>query len=136
MRHVKTALISVALTAVMLSLVGISSADRAAYKTCADVAAIDISGTYDSNWGVVQLRQSGDSVTGKYECCGGGTITGTIVDGVIEYRWDQQGASGNGVWAIPHKTGRMIGTWGSGGSDVNGGGWNLAASAATAAIAK
>jgi hypothetical protein len=96
----------------------------------ADPQAVDVSGTYDSNWDGVTLVQDGRYVHGTYVCCGGGTIEGRIYDGrVIRYHWKQSGGEGEGVWEIV-APGRLEGTWGSGQSDDDGGRWDLVRKAA------
>jgi len=87
-------------------------------------AALDASGSFDSNWGRIDLVQTGRRITGSYQCCGGGRIDGEIDGNVIRYRWTQPGASGQGVWVIG-TTGELIGSWGVGGDEVGGGAWNL-----------
>jgi hypothetical protein len=83
-----------------------------------------ISGAYDSNWDDVTLSQDGDRVFGTYVCCGGGTITGRIFEGrTIRYQWKQPGGEGMGVWTI--RGDKLLGTWGVGQDDDNGGRWYL-----------
>lgn len=83
-----------------------------------------VTGRYTSNWDEVRLQQDGDRITGTYVCCGGGTIRGRVYEGrVIRYRWDQPGGTGRGVWTI--QNGSLLGTWGSGQDDDDGGRWDL-----------
>ncbi|HTM21038.1 MAG TPA: hypothetical protein VL172_11035, partial [Kofleriaceae bacterium] len=77
-----------------------------------------------SNWGRLSLQRNGDRITGTYECCGGGTIEGTMSGNLIRYTWKQPTASGSGVWVVA-SDGELIGTWGGVGDEVGGGGWNL-----------
>ena len=100
--------------------------------------AVDITGTYSSNWDDVQLVQDGTRVRGSYVCCGGGTIEGRIIEGrVIKFHWHEpRGAGdGSGVWTIT-AAGRLEGTWGHGQSATDGGPWNLTPKAQTARIAQ
>jgi hypothetical protein len=86
--------------------------------------AANVSGRYASNWDGVSLVQKGNRITGTYVCCGGGTIEGRIYEGrVIRYRWTQPGGTGLGVWTVDGD--QLLGTWGSGGSDSDGGRWDL-----------
>lgn len=82
-------------------------------------------GVYDSNWGPVELYQYGDRIEGTYDCCGGGTIEGTIEGDVIEYEWNQPGLSGRGWWRVAPDANALDGRWGHQQSADNGGDWNL-----------
>ncbi len=85
---------------------------------------VEVTGTYESNWDLVTLRQDGDRVTGTYVCCGGGTIEGKIIEGrTLRYVWRQPGGWGLGVWNI--SSGRLDGTWGVQQHESNGGRWDL-----------
>lgn len=84
---------------------------------------IDVSGPYASNWDDVQLAQRGRHITGSYVCCGGGVIEGTIEGRTIRYHWKQPGGEGRGVWTV--EDGRLLGTWGWGTDDDDGGRWDL-----------
>jgi hypothetical protein len=86
---------------------------------------IDVSGTYTGTYGEVRLSQHGSQIEGDYVCCGGGTIEGRIVGRVIRFHWAQtDGTEGDGVWRVV-AGGDMVGTWGGGDSDDDGGEWNL-----------
>ena len=84
-----------------------------------------IAGGYDSNYGRVHIEQNGTTITGTYECCGGGTIRGRldVHTGTIKYQWRQPGATGRGVWRLVDN--RLVGEWGYGQSQNSGGAWNL-----------
>ena len=84
-----------------------------------------ISGTYDSIWGPVHLEQSGSRIVGTYECCGGGRIEGVLRDGVIQYKWVQPDASGRGRWTVRKAGHKLVGRWGVGDSETDGGPWDL-----------
>jgi hypothetical protein len=88
-------------------------------------ATVQVSGTYDSNWGPVHLEQSGARIVGTYECCGGGRIAGTLDGSVIFYEWHQSAESGRGRWRVRKNGASLVGTWGSGKSATSGGPWNL-----------
>lgn len=99
----------------------------------ASAPRIDVTGEYASNWDDVRLVQRGMDIHGTYVCCGGGTIEGRIYEGrVIRYQWKQpNGGEGEGVWEIL-PSGRLEGTWGSGGDDSHGGRWDLTPKSAIA----
>ena len=61
------------------------------------MVSLDITGSYDSNWGTIELVRSGNRITGKYACCGGGTIDGVLSGNLIRYTWRQPAASGSGI---------------------------------------
>ena len=84
-----------------------------------------LTGSYSSAWGPVHLEQNGDIIVGAYECCGGGRIEGKIKGDLIRFRWRQPDDAGSGRWKIKQGGKRLIGTWGSGLSESNGGKWNL-----------
>jgi hypothetical protein len=85
-----------------------------------------IAGSWDSTYGIVQITQQGNRVTGQYPCCGGGTLNGRIVEGFVKFHWSEpRGAGeGEGVWRI-EKDGTLDGSWGRGQSDTDGGAWTL-----------
>jgi hypothetical protein len=105
-------------------LLGILSDALASHPACKS-ARIDVAGSYDSNWGPVHLEQSGDRITGHYECCGGGRITGTLKGSTIDYEWQQPGATGHGRWEVVDRGDKLLGTWGTGASLDSGGVWDL-----------
>lgn len=86
---------------------------------------VDVTGSFDSNYGAVHLEQDGDRVVGTYECCGGGRIVGTLKGSAIDYRWEQRGASGHGRWEVVDYGRKLLGTWGTGESRTSGGTWDL-----------
>jgi len=84
-----------------------------------------VSGTFDSDWGVVKLEQTGHKIKGSYACCGGGSIQGERQGSVINFRWIQKDDAGHGRWSIIKGGKRLEGTWGSGKSKTSGGRWDL-----------
>ena len=60
-----------------------------------------------------------------YECCGGGTVDGTLEGDVIYYEWAQPGSQGRGRWLVVHGGDRLEGTWGAGAAESGGGRWDL-----------
>jgi hypothetical protein len=93
--------------------------------------AIDVTGTYDSNWGPIELRQSGHEVLGTYNFHHG-RLRGTLDGNLLRYQWREDSGSGRGVFVVA-TNGQLIGTWGTT-DDVSGGGWQL--TPAGAAIAQ
>ena len=107
----------------LLGLLGDSQASPEARDQ--KVRAVDVTGSYDSNYGPVHLEQSGDRVVGNYECCGGGRIEGYLRDGIIDYKWYQPNASGSGRWKVVNGGDKLVGEWGLGKSRTSGGSWDL-----------
>lgn len=99
----------------------------------AGTSQVSVTGEYTSNWGDVRLVQEGSYVRGTYVCCGGGTIEGRVSQRVLRYHWRQPGGEGRGVWEI--EGGRLLGTWGVGDSESDGGRWDLERKAAIASSA-
>ncbi len=82
-----------------------------------------VDGTYQSDWGVVHLKQVDDKVTGKWQR---GTIKGVRKDDVIRYTWYEGPAvGGKGRWKVSSDCSRLSGTWGTGSQSSGGGKWNL-----------
>ena len=81
------------------------------------------------------------SVAGRYTYTGStgheveGTLQGRLIFDVdaktkavsarVEFGWIEPSGTGRGVWAVD-ATGKLKGTWGRGGADSGGGGWELA----------
>ncbi len=86
---------------------------------------INVTGTYDSNYGPVTLVQRGNRVTGTFTTPGGGTINGIIThDGILQFTWSDPSGFGKGVWYLNGR-GRMInGTFGNKNA-FNERAWNL-----------
>jgi hypothetical protein len=88
----------------------------------------DVTGDYESNWGPVHLVQHGREISGTYDCCGGGTITGELSGGTtpaVHFRWQQPTGEGLGVWYLDRQhPDRLDGSWGTE-SVEDGGPWLL-----------
>lgn len=87
---------------------------------------LDISGSYDSTYGVVTITQRSGQIHGEYPCCGGGTLDGHFIDNAtVKFHWSEpRGAGqGDGIWHL--RNGKLEGSWGRGQSDSDGGVWNL-----------
>ena len=58
--------------------------------------AIDVTGNWESpEWGSMQLRQTGNTVTGTYTH-DSGQLSGTLQGGEIRFRWWEKVAAGQG----------------------------------------
>ncbi len=86
-------------------------------------SACSVDGTYQSDWGVVNLTQSGDNVSGTWQR---GTVRGVRSGNIIRYTWyEGPVVGGRGWWRISPDCTRLNGPWGSGSRDSGGGNWNL-----------
>jgi len=110
-----------AVIAACLAFGAIASADRISIDRSR--LAIDVTGSYGSNWGAVTLHQRGAAVTGTY-VFDGGRLDGTLDGNVVRYAWHERAGSGHGVFVVA-SNGELIGTWGVGKDDLGGGGWRL-----------
>lgn len=87
------------------------------------------SGTWDSDWGPMELSQSGNQVTGTYEH-NGGRITGTLSANTLSGTWSEtptytapddagdftftlaaDGKSFSGEWWYGSRSGKADGSW-------------------------
>jgi hypothetical protein len=89
------------------------------------IAAVSISGTWDTNWGPVHLTEAGNSVTGSYEGEYPGTLQGKRSGNTVTFTWSgSNGESGKGVFTFSPDGKSFQGTWGGGDSATNGGAWS------------
>jgi hypothetical protein len=78
-------------------------------------------GQWESDFGILDLKQEGDTVTGTYSCCHG-TIAGKINGSRLEFRWqDPVYGTGWGRFTLDGKT--MQGVWGYDGTQQANGQW-------------
>jgi hypothetical protein len=88
----------------------------------------DISGEWDSNWGLMNLEQSGSSVSGSYTW-DDGKISGSYSGGILTGEWSESPSysppddAGGFVFTISDDCNSFSGTWGYG-SESTGGGWS------------
>ena len=82
---------------------------------------VDVSGTYASTWGAMTLRQDGAHVTGTY-AYHGGRIDGTLDGDTLRFTWTEDDGTGRGE-LVRASDGQLVGSWGSGDDDRNGGLW-------------
>ena len=86
--------------------------------------AADVAGRWQSDFGVLTLRQDGTRIQGTYSCCQG-TLEGTLADESLDLEW-RDPISGEGwVRFEITKAGRELrGTWGVRGEALSRGRWN------------
>jgi hypothetical protein len=118
--------------AIVLSLAGlVATVQGVSGKTKRDACAdLDISKRFTSNWGEVTLEQHGCAVVGRYVYADG-RIRGALDGNLLRYAWSSNEGSGRGVFVVA-TNGELVGTWGSGENEIDGGGWNLVPSSANA----
>ena len=72
----------------------------------------DISGKWNSDFGILDFTQDGNKVRGTYSCCNG-IITGTIKGNRFRFTWqDPVYGKGWGVFVLNDDGRRLIGKWG------------------------
>lgn len=82
-------------------------------------------GTWNTNWGLLIIKQGEEKLTGKYSGKFSGTIEGTVKEGKLHYKWVQpNGEWGSGVFTVSEDGNTLTGTWGGANSETNGGAWN------------
>ena len=74
-------------------------------------------GLFDTEWGRVRLSQTGDDVVGTYSYGGGGTIEGTLVDGRLQYRYQDGSGAGEGWFEMSLDGSELTGMWRADGSE-------------------
>jgi hypothetical protein len=85
--------------------------------------AVDFSGQWESDFGLVSLEQSGHTVTGTYACCDG-TINGKVNGNRLEFEWsDFVYGQGWGVFTMSADGNRLDGVWGYAGQEKANGSW-------------
>lgn len=86
--------------------------------------AADFSGKWASNFGLVELMQMGERVTGTYSCCNG-NITGCVNGYRLEFTWrDPVYGNGWGRFVMSPDKKRLDGVWGYSGQQTANGKWN------------
>lgn len=82
-------------------------------------------GTWDTNWGLLVIKQGEDKITGKYTGQFEGTIEGAVKDGKLQVIWKQpNGEWGSAVFTVSEDGKKLTGTWGGMKSATDGGEWN------------
>jgi len=89
-------------------------------------SGVYFSGSWNSNWGKIELSQEGTSVFGRYEGFRNGSITGTIDGNLLLYRWTQNENEQHGKgWMVINDSGdELDGRWGYDDDDHTGGNWH------------
>jgi hypothetical protein len=87
----------------------------------------DFAGTWDTNWGNVELSQKGKTVDGTYEYKGvKGMLTGEIQNDTLYFTWTEmkagQTAEGIGYFVLKSDGSRIEGQWGQANER---GDWNM-----------
>ena len=85
-------------------------------------APLTISGKYTSNRGATTLVQDGTRVMGAYRAHG--EIDGELDGDTLRFTWREYSNIGRGVMLVT-SDGALIGTWGTGSDDHDGGSWRL-----------
>ncbi|MEM6278857.1 MAG: hypothetical protein AAF733_05215 [Verrucomicrobiota bacterium] len=82
-------------------------------------------GTWNTNWGLLVIKQDEEKITGKYTGQFEGTIEGKIEEGKLHVTWRQPNAEwGSAVFTVSADGKTLTGTWGGSESATNGGEWN------------
>lgn len=76
----------------------------------APAVALDCSGTWQTTYGELVLRQHGDRVTGTYYN-GGATIAGTLDGSCLSFTYDETTARGEGKFTFADDGQSFTGTW-------------------------
>ena len=102
-----------------------SAAAAASASSAPATAALDPwAGEYITEYGGCNLKVDGDKVKGL--CPGRGTVlTCTLEAEALSCTWSDSSGSGRAKLKRDAATGRLNGTWGSGGSSGNGGSWTF-----------
>jgi len=88
--------------------------------------ACNLTGRWTSNFGPMEIRQNGDSISGQYLYQGvtkhiPGSLTGRVSGGVVEWEWQQANNDrGFGRWDIRADCMGLLGKWGRRTKDFDG----------------
>jgi outer membrane protein OmpA-like peptidoglycan-associated protein len=84
---------------------------------------LDVSGTYESDYGDFHLRQQGTSVTGCYEY-NEGVLNGGIEGRIMKFTWQEGDVKGPAVMVFTSDVEKFFGLWWSEGQVGEAGIWN------------
>lgn len=88
-------------------------------------AAAGFTGTWNTAWGPVEMRQTGAKVVGTYAGKFPGRLEGAVEGRTLAFEWiGDNGERGRGAFVLSDDGNSFTGTWGSGASTTNGGPWN------------
>lgn len=89
------------------------------------LAEASFTGTWNTAWGPVEMKQTGARVEGTYGGKFPGRLQGSVEGRKLSFEWiGDNGEQGKGVFVLSDDGTSFVGTWGSGASDSNGGPWN------------
>jgi hypothetical protein len=80
------------------------------------------SGSWNSNFGSIQMRQQGSQVQGDYPYKSG-RLSGTLQGNTLRGQWTQENATGHFVFQLSADGQSFRGSWGRGAADNDGGPW-------------
>jgi len=82
-------------------------------------------GTWDSNWGQIDLIQSGTHVSGRYKGFRNGSVSGDLDGNLFIFKWTQQESRqwGRGYLKMSPDGERLEGHWGYKKDYKDGGRW-------------
>ena len=114
---------------VWLGGVGCGGIER--IPTSAMPPGVEYSGLWYSNYGDMELVQTGEQVKGTFTYRSGGTLMGTLEGGVLRFDWVQEGdlsvgrreVSGKGYFVMSSDGQKLEGKWGYGYKFSGGGVW-------------
>lgn len=82
-------------------------------------------GTWDTDWGLLVIKQGEEQIEGKYTGQFNGKIEGKVKEGKLQVTWKQtNGEWGSAVFTVSADGKILSGTWGATTSATNGGPWN------------
>jgi|GEM_PF-924702 len=112
------------LSTVTITITGCSRHGKPSVKSLP--GGVYFSGSWNSNWGRIELSQEGRNVFGRYEGFRNGSITGTVEGNVLSYRWTQNENEQHGMgWMVMNNAGdELDGRWGYDDDDHQGGYWH------------
>lgn len=86
---------------------------------------LNFTGIWNTNWGVLEIIQEGNAVTGNYGGNNPGTIKGTANGKRLDYQWiGENGESGFGYFELAEDGNSISGEWGAGNDNSGGGIWS------------
>lgn len=84
---------------------------------------VDVTGIYQTNYGSLRIVQDGTKITGCYDCCGSGKISGNLIGRVIQFEWSEGegkksgtaimvlSMKGDALNGIYYRNGELAGEW-------------------------
>ena len=85
---------------------------------------VSFTGSWDTNWGTMEMTQKGIQVMGHYTGQFKGIISGSVSGNRLNFTWSQpNGEHGKGYFVISDDGNSIAGYWGMNESDSDGGSW-------------